>query len=310
MKTTKFSFIAITSIAVVSLFIIACSKERIEPASLNAYNSPNSYLDSKQQPEQEFEIDSAGGSCPLIGNQGTKICSAKPCLMMPNGDTVAYPFKIKLVELYKPKDMIYYRVPTISNGNILETDGEIRLRAFKGTTELQFKPGACYAQIDMPNAAPKNNMRVFYGYTSSSPFVDFTDNPTTAGAATTLLNPVFSVTSYGYQNQIAKLGWINCGRIASSTSQSALTFASTVDELTNVAIFVYLPATKTVIQAHNLTTDLIPNGSSAKIVAIAVDASNTLFSFNQNLTVNSNQQIDITMTSTTDAALTALLDGL
>ena len=291
------------------LLFEACSKKRIEAQPLNTYNSPNSYLDSKQQPEQEFTIDSAG-SCPIIGNQGTKICSGKPCLMMPNGDTVTYPFKIKLVELYKPKDMIYYRVPTITQGNILETDGEIRLRAFKGTTELLLKPNACYATIDMPNTAPKNNMRVFYGFSSSSPFVDFTDNPTTAGAATTALNPVFTVTSYGYQNQIGKLGWINCGKNAGTSPSSAISFTSTVDDLSNVAIFVYLPTTKTVIQATNLSTSQIPNGASAKIIAIAFDASNNLFYFNQNITVNGSQQIDITMTQTTDAALTALLDGL
>lgn len=291
------------------LLFEACSKKRIEAQPLNTYNSPNSYLDSKQQPEQEFTIDSAG-SCPIIGNQGTKICSGKPCLMMPNGDTVTYPFKIKLVELYKPKDMIYYRVPTITQGNILETDGEIRLRAFKGTTELLLKPNACYATIDMPNTAPKNNMRVFYGFSSSSPFVDFTDNPTTAGAATTALNPVFTVTSYGYQNQIGKLGWINCGKNAGTSPSSVISFTSTVDDLSNVAIFVYLPTTKTVIQATNLSTSQIPNGASAKIIAIAFDASNNLFYFNQNITVNGSQQIDITMTQTTDAALTALLDGL
>lgn len=310
MKKMKLAFYALSSVALVALVIVSCSKKRIEPQTLNAYDSPNTYLDSKKQSEQEFVIDSAGGTCPLIGNQGTKICSAKPCLMMPNGDTVTYPFTIKLVELYKPKDMIYYRVPTITNGSILETDGEIRLRAFKGTTELSLKPGACYAQIDMPNAAPKNNMRVFYGYASSSPFVDFTDNPTTAGAATTTLNPVFSVTSYGYSNQVAKLGWINCGKNAGTTPSSVLTFSSTVDDLTNVAIFVYLPNTKTVMQASSLSTTAIPNGVAAKVIAIALDASGNLFSFDQTLTVNSNQQIDITMVQTTDAALTAYLDGL
>jgi hypothetical protein len=310
MKKINFKFVVLGVTLIVGLLLTySCSKDRIAQPTLNAYNSPNSYLDSKQQAEQEFTIDSAGTG-PIVGNQGTKIWTGKQCLMMPNGDTVIYPFKVKLVELYTAKDMIYYRMPTVAGGNILETDGEIRLRAFKGATELLLKPGGCYAQIEMPNAAPKNYMRVFYGYNPSASFVDFSDNPTTVGAATTSLNPLFTATSYGYLGQIGKLGWINCGANAANTSSSVLTFTSTVDDLTNVAIFAYIPATKTVIQAYNLSTCQIPNGAAVKIVAIAVDASNQLFYFNQNLTVSSSQQISVTMSSTTDASLTALLNGL
>ena len=295
------------TLALVTIFftiILSCSKERISSPPLNSYNSPNSYLDSKQQAEQEFTIDSSG-SGPIIGNQGTKIWTGKQCLMLPSGDSVVWPFKIKLVELYTPKDMIYYRMPTVAGGNILETDGEIRLRAFKGTTELVIKPGACGVQIEMPNAAPKSYMRVHYGFSTS----DWTDNPATLGI-TSSLNPVFTATSYGYFNYIAKLGWINCGINAGSSSTSNLTFSSTVDDLTNVAIFVYVSGKKTVMQVSSLTSGQIPNGSNIKIVAIGLNAAGQLFSFNQNLTITANTPIDVTMAATTDASLTSLLISL
>ena len=295
------------TLALVTIFftiILSCSKERISSPPLNSYNSPNSYLDSKQQAEQEFTIDSSG-SGPIIGNQGTKIWTGKQCLMLPSGDSVVWPFKIKLVELYTPKDMIYYRMPTVAGGNILETDGEIRLRAFKGTTELVIKPGACGVQIEMPNAAPKSYMRVHYGFSTS----DWTDNPATLGI-TSSLNPVFTATSYGYFNYIAKLGWINCGINAGSSSTSNLTFSSTVDDLTNVAIFVYVSGKKTVMQVSSLTSGQIPNGSNIKIVAIGLNAAGQLFSFNQNLTITANTPIDVTMAATTDASLTYLLNSL
>lgn len=286
-------------------FIFGCKKDRIQKPQLNSYNSPNTYLDSKKEEEQEFDIDSAG-TCPLIGKKGTKICFGRECLMFPNGDTVAYPFKIKLVELYTPKAMIYYQMPTVASNHILETDGEIRLRAFKNGTELLLKPNGCSAQIEMPNAAPKNYMRVFYGYNNT----DWTDNPATLGI-TSSLNPVFSPTSYGYLNQIAKFGWINCGSDASNSSSSALTFTSTVDDLTNVAIFIHIPGKKTVMQVgSSLTSQPIPNGSNVNVILIAVDGSNQLYSFFQNLTVTSNTQIDVTLNSTTDANLTTLLSGL
>lgn len=309
MKTSKFNYVLFGVVALASCFIISCSKERINSQNLNSYNSPNSYLDSKQDAEQEFTIDSAGTG-PIIGNQGTKIWTGKNCLMMPNGDSITYPFKIKLVELYTPKSMIYFRMPTVAGGNVLETDGEIRLRAFKGATELLLRPGGCYAQIEMPNVAPKNYMRVHYGYNPTTAFVDYTDNATLVGAASASLTPLFTPTSYGYLGQIGKLGWIDCGVNGASSNSSILTFTSTTDDLTNVAIFIYVPASKTVIQSYNLTTTPIPNNSAIKIVAIAVNASNQLYFYNQNLTLTSSQTISVTMNATTDASLTSLLSSL
>lgn len=289
------TFLIITSF---SVFYFSCSKDRIK-TQLNTYSPVNTYLDSKKQPEQEFIIDTTG-SGPIVGNQGTKIWGGKQCLMFPNGDSVTWPFTIKLVELYKAKDMIYYQMPTISAGAILNTDGEIRLRAFKNGTELLLKPSPCIAQIEMPCAAPQSGMHVLNGITTSG-HPDWTDN-----------NPVnlFTANTASYTASITTLGWINCGQSAGSTSNSTLTFTSTTDDLTNVGIFIYFPATKTVMQAYNSVSGLIPNGSAVKIVAIGVNASGNLFYFSLNQTVGSSSSIDITLSATTDAALTTLLNGL
>jgi len=309
MKNQKtFSALSIAGLFLASMIYMGCSKERIETRSLNQYNSPNSYLDSKKEQEQEFVINSDSGGT-IIGNQGTKLYGSRHCFVFPNGDSVALPFSIKLVELYGAKQMIYYQMPTVAGGTILKTDGEIRYRAFKNGTELKLKPDPCLAAIEMPNSAPQSGMKVFYGFDSGG-FPDWTDNPASLGV-TTSLSPNFTTNSYGYAASIARLGWINCGQTAGSSSNSVLNFASTVDDLTNVAIFIYIPATKTVMQVYgNLVSTNIPNGSAVKVVCIAVDASNTLFSYTQNLTVTANTQIDVTMAATTDPALTSVLTGL
>ena len=282
-----------------SIFYYSCSKDRIQKKQLNQYSSPNTYLDSKKQQEQTFVIDTSG-SGPIIGNQGTKIWIGKQCLMFPNGDSVTWPFTVKLVELYKPKDMIYYQMPTVvSSSGILKTDGEIRLRAFKNGTELLLKPNPCMAQIEMPCAAPQNGMHVFYGLTTNN-LPDWTDSPLTS----------FSTNPASYTASITKLGWINCGLQAGSSSNSTLSFTSTTDDLTNVAFFIYFPSTKTVMQAYNEASGQIPNGSAVKIIAIAVDGSGQLYSFYQTQTVNASAAIDVVMTATSDGSLTTLLDGL
>jgi hypothetical protein len=286
------------SFLLVTFFYFSCSKERIQ-TQLSTYSPVNTYLDSKKQAEQDFVINNNGPG-PIVGNQGTKLYGpGKQCLMLPNGDTISWPYTIKLVELYKPKDMIYYQMPTISAGTILKTDGEIRLRAFQGTTELVLKPG-CPVPIEMPCAAPQSGMHVFNGITTSG-HPDWVDN-----------SPVnlFTVNAAGDSASITKLGWINCGQLAGSTSNSTLTFVSTTDDLTNVGIFIYIPGTKTVMQVYNSASGAIPNGSSVKIVAIGLSSNGNLFTFYQNQTVNSSSQVSITLTGTTDAALTTVLDGL
>ncbi len=306
MKTTTF-FKYLAAVATVGLIYTSCKKDRIQEKSLNNYSSPNNYLDSKKQAEQEFVITSDSSNGPIVGNQGTNIWGSRHCLVLPNGDSVGLPFSVKLVELYTPKDMIYYRMPTIASDTILESDGEVRIRAFKNGVEASLLPGCSWA-ILMPNTAPKNYMRVFYGFNGTNA-VDWTDNPASLGV-TTNFNPVFNTSSNGYLTSIVKLGWVNCDFKRGSANNHQLTFASSTDILTNVAIFIYFPATKTVMQVFNVASGSIPDGSAVKIVAIAVDGSGTLFSYSQNLTVSSTSQIQVTMAATTDGALTTLLDGL
>ncbi len=303
---TKNAIKYIAVVAVLAFIYPACKKDRIqdENKSLNNYDSPNTYLDSKKQAEQEFTIDSTG-SGPIVGNQGTNIWPDRQCLMYPNGDTIAFPFTLKLVELYTPKDMIYYQMPTIASDTILESDGEIRLRAFKNGTELVLKPG-CSMPIKMPNTAPKNYMRVFYG-TSASAY--WTDNPASLGITTSYV-PVFATAPGFYVSSVVKLGWVNCDFKHGASNNHHLTFVSSTDILTNVAIFVYFPATKTVMQVYNSVSGSIPDGSNVKIVAIGVNGSGQLYSFSQTQTVNADAQIQVTMAATSDAALTTLLNGL
>jgi len=294
-----FTMLSITIIAI-TLITFSCKKDRIQPPppnQLNSYTPVNSYLDSKKQQEQEFIINGPGNDT-IMGNQGTRIYGTKNCLMLPNGDTIDYPFSIKLVELYTPKDMIYYQMSTVASGDILETDGEIRLRAFKGTQELALKPSPCAYDIEMPNTSPKSYMHIFYG-TNSNSNVNWTDSQVG-----------FTTTAYGYLGYPTTLGWINCDNKIGNGTGNTLSFTSSTDDLTNVGIFIYFTSIKGVMQVFNASSSNIPSGSSVKIVMIGVNSSGNLFSYTESRTVNASATIDVSLTQTTDAALTTYLDNL
>lgn len=293
----KLSLITISAIAV-TVLIFSCKKDRIEepePEQLTAYQPINTYLDQKKQQEQDFLITGPSQDT-IIGNQGTKIYGAKNCLRDSNNDTIAYPFNIKLVELYTPKDMIYWQMPTMGSGNALDSDGEIRVRALKNNVDLTLAPSCPFA-VEMPNSSPVSSKKIYNGNDNGT-FVDWINSGVS-----------FTTNSYGYQGFSNSLGWISCAEQV-STGGNSISFTSTTDDLTNVGIFIYIPATTTLIQAYNQTASGIPNGSSVKIVLMAMDSNGGLFSWTDTRTINSNTSIAVSLSSTTDPALTSHLDNL
>jgi len=304
LTTMLFSLVLVTLSITVNT---SCNKDRIEippeeeVEELNEYQSVNNYLDSKKQDEQDFEITGPSNDT-IIGNQGSRIYGSKNCLNDANGDTIDYPFTIHLVELYTPKDMIYWQMPTVAKGNILETDGEIRIRATKDGQDLSL---ICNYGFEMPNSAPNSNMTIYKG-TDNGTFVDWTNT----GVPFTLTSYTDVGFTYGYKGLMSSFGWLNADIDASNSSSSTITFTSTTDNLANVGIFIYIPSTKTVTQVYGLTSGAIPNCEANKIILIAQDGSGQLFSYTKSRTANANITIALSLSSTSGANLTTHLDAL
>ena len=310
MKTPRNILTTVISLSIIScIALVSCQKDRIEednPPPEKDYQDPDTYMDSKKQKEQEFEI-TEDGTGPVTGNQGTNIWIGKSCLMFPSGVDVEYPYTIKLVELYTPKDMIYYQMPTIAGGKIMETEGEVRIRVFKDDTELSLKKD-CYYDVEMPSAEPKIYMTVHYGFENTG-INDWTNDPSSLGVTSTL-NPVFDTTTIGHKASIAILGWINCGSQIGNGNGNTISYTSSTDDLSNVAIFCYLPRTKTVMQVYDQKSGALPGSEIVKTVAFAQNSSDVLFSHDDEFTLVGNMALDITLDETNDAALTILLDAL
>jgi hypothetical protein len=290
--------IPFTIIITTIILITSCKKDRIEPEEepLNDYDSVNDYLDTKKQQEQEFIIDGTNSDTITGVYNGTRIFNLDSnCLRDNNNNPITLPFKLHLVELYTPKEMIYWQMPTVASGNILETDGEIRIRATKNGQELSIN---CPYTFEIKNNSPNTSMNLFTGSDNGS-FVNWTisSNPLTTN-------------SYGYSASPSSFGWFNADIQVGSGSGNTLSFTSQTDILTNVGIFIYIPSSQTVMQVYNETSGLIPNGSSVKIIMMAIDGNGQLFSYTESRTVNNSATIDISLTQTTDAALTSYLDAL
>jgi len=313
MKPFKHIF-QITQVAIVAGLVVfaSCSKDRIQP-SLNKYSSMDSYFASKQQKEQDFTIDTTGPG-PITGNQGTSIWPAKNVLMYQHGDTnVYFPFTLRLVELYTPKDMIYYQLPSVSGGNVITTAGEVRVTATKGDSILVLRPKKSW-QVEMPNANPQSGMSVYYGNQLAS-YLDwvsstgqFTANQNYKYVTTAA--PHDSVATKGYIGQIDTLGWISCAKSIDLTANSTFKFTSTTDDLTNVSIFMYLPSRKSLMQVYKQTSGLLPVGDSVKIIIMGMSGNDIYCYYLATTVASSATTLPVSLAKITDADLTTRLNGL
>jgi hypothetical protein len=227
--------------------------------------------------------------------------------MFANSDSVYFPYELRVIENLTIRDMIYAQMPSVAGGDILETKGLLKVTAYKDDAELYLRNGGVY-EVKFPDSTAKSTYQAYYGFETTS-FTDYTVDP--AGLAVSTTNtPVFADTAFGYSNSIVKLGWLICGESKAATNNSNLTFTSTTDVLTNLAIFVAFTDINGVMQVKNQLSGNIPYGSVVTVIAIGMQSGGSLFSFVKDITVMSSQDVEVTMSATTEDALEELLIGL
>lgn len=293
MKTIFSNKVIIAAIIFV-LSIVSCTKERIE-TELTSYESLNDYYDSKKQVEQEYIIDSLG-SCPLTGLLGTRICINKSNLQLPGGDSVYFPYTLKLVELYTPKDMIYYSILNNSNTGNFYCKGEVRIRTFKNDTELTLR-NQSYIDVEIKDTLSNESLQIFN---------ENTPNPFEWKGTSDL----YADTDYGYEGFITSFGWNAAGKSLLFDEPATITFTSETDNLETVQMYVYLPNHKSLYEVTNHSSVQIPIGETAKIIMIAIDSNDKLYHFFAEQPFQGNATIPVSLTEISDAGLTQILDEL
>ncbi|MEM9337189.1 MAG: hypothetical protein AAGA66_00550 [Bacteroidota bacterium] len=135
--------------------LIICSCE-LANEQQNVILSDLNELSEKSNPTQLFEINNNLDTV-LTGNAGTSIYIPANSLTFENGQRVNDKIQIKLKEIYSASEMILNQLATMSDGNLLESSGMIRLEAFSDTQKLHLK-------LDSP-------LKIKFKKTSSQPLM-------------------------------------------------------------------------------------------------------------------------------------------
>lgn len=285
------------SLIVATLAVTSCNKDRIEEEA--EFESMDAFFTKHKPQEQSFKIESDSGSGPITGKDGTELWGYRDILMYPNGDTIPFPYYLKLIELYTYKDMILYNMPSLSGTKILETGGEIKIRACHDGNELVVKPGKFYPVV-LSTTPTVANMKVYQGNHPNDVYGDW--DLSSDGSA------VVDTGKYGLG--LAKLGWQNCGKEGASTGTTDIEFTTDKKGGEFISLFLVGKNYHGVLQGSNLKIENAPIGESVTLVAMAMDQNNNYYMHKETITITVGLSVTLTLNKMSETALLSELAGL
>ena len=308
-------FFAILIIAV-TLLINSCKKEIDSPINKKSINS---VLQSKRPTDQVFNV-TAGRYQTIQGANGTIITFNPSSFQNRDGSIITSgTIKVTLRELYGVGEMMSYNAITTSGGKLLQSGGEIYLKATKDGAEVLSNG----ANVRFPTTNFSQPMNLFYGDIEVNPtFGDTTIVWSPVDSSNVTTPTIDSLTSHGYYDfYIDSFTYINCDYFYSYTSPltdiSLVSNDSMVD--TNTAVFLYFPSINALsrVYSYNPLTHIfsldngyeIPTGLNFTVVAIS-EIDGNYYSYIQNHTATAGMSINMNFTPTTLAAFWAAVDAL
>jgi hypothetical protein len=285
------------SLIVAATFVTSCNKDRIDEEP--EFESMDAFFNKNKPQEQEFIITSDSGSGPVVGKDGTELWGFRDVLMYPNGDTIPFPYSLKLIELYTYKDMILFQMPSLAGTNILETGGEIKVRACHAGNELVVIPGKFYPVV-LSTTPTVANMNVYQGNHPNDEYGDW--NLSSDGSS------VVDTGRYGLG--LAKLGWQNCGKLGTSAGTTDIIFTTDKQGGEFISLFLAGQNYHGMLQGSDLKIENAPIGESVTVVAMAMDQNDNYYIHKQTVTVTAGLTIPLTMNKVSEAALLSELGGL
>lgn len=119
------------------------------------------FLSNRSNDQQSFTVN-ANVQSQIIGSKGTKISIPENAFVTAGGSLVTGNVTIEVLEVLDQSSMIWYGLPTMSNGRILESGGELMVKAFANGQELGLANGV-ELEIEMPSDNNKPEMTLYYG---------------------------------------------------------------------------------------------------------------------------------------------------
>jgi hypothetical protein len=298
--------------------IVAC-EDGTTPGPTPGGTTPTTLKELQTQlgaPVQTFTYDPTRANT-FTGSKGT-IVSIPANAFVRNGQPVAAPVQLALREIFSRADMVLSGMPTVSNGRVLESAGEVYLQPAQDTT-LRMAPGTSIRlQTPIPpNVAARDTMQLFVAR---------------ANAGTSCFNwqlnldpgsdlspaPAFNLMTISDVLYNQGMGWFNCDRFYYTPNPLPITVnvpGTDIDPVKNTLVFAVFRAFNGTLKLCDFTapnvfrTGGVPLGSAVSIIIIrTVDGK--LYYGRQDGTVQAGVPFAPTLQPTTAADILASLNAL
>lgn len=282
---------------VATIALSSCNDDRINEEA--EFQPMDEFFNENKPAEQEFVITSDTGSAPIIGASRTELWGFRNILQYPNGDTVPFPYSLKLIELYTYKDMILYKMPTLSGTTVLESGGEIKITAWHDGTELVLKPNEKYPLV-LATTPTIAGMNVFQG---DHPNNEYGDWNLASDGSTIVVNTKYNMAT-------GKMGWQNCAQSGTTSGETNITLSVEGKGGEFIELFLTMNDYHGVLTGNNLVIENAPLGQSATLLAMAKDQNGDFRLHKQQITITQNMEVTLDMKIVSESALLSTLAGL
>jgi hypothetical protein len=313
MKATLLSA-AILTTAIVS--ITACKKDKSTPN----YAKADEFMASHAIKEQSF-TGNAGTGFTLTGEKGTKVTFAANAFVDGNGNTVSGNVTVTLKEVLSKKDVLFSGVMTESNGQLLESGGEILVKAQKDGAALRVNPALQNdgARVEIPKVMNDKDMGLFIQ--EKRPQGGASGNNQQQSPFTWTPAPYYPFGNgpNSYTFSLPSFNWVNCDRFYSDpnpkttiTTLPAFQDNNQVTDLQvmlvfkNIATVVTLPFDFTAQKFQSYQNSL-PIGLQADLIILGKDSDGFIQFGTQSITISAGMHIDAPVHKATQAEVDAFL---
>jgi hypothetical protein len=318
----KRSLFAATVIAASFATLVSCKKNNEGPEFARA----EAFMDTHKIPTQSFTGNAATGFS-ITGDKGTKVKFPANSFVDGSGNVVSGNVTVTLKEVLSKKDVIFSGVMTESNGQLLESGGELEIKALKDGKNLQINPvlGDTGIKVEVPKVMNNRDMGLFVQQKRDQPQGGGTgggqqpQNPTTWVPAPYY---PFGNGPNSYSFTLPGFTWVNCDRFYSDPNPKTTVTVSPVfqdnNQVSDLQVILVFKNVSTVItfpfnysiQQFESYHNSLPIGSQAHLVLIGKDSDGFLQFGTQPITISANLHIDAPIHKATQSEVDAFLASI
>lgn len=303
---------AILATAIVS--ITACKKDKSTPN----YAKADDFMASHAIKEQAFSGD-AGTGFTVKGEKGTTITFSPNSFTDGNGNVVTGNVTITLKEVLSKKDVLFSGVMTESNGQLLESGGELLVKAKKDGVDLRLNPAGNGPRVEVPKIMNDREMGLFVQEKRDQGGSTGNNQPQNPYTWVPAPYYPFGNGPNSYSFTLPGFTWVNCDRFYNDpnpkttiTVLPAFQDNNQVSDLQvmlvfkNIATVITLPFNYS-LQKFESYQNSLPVGLQADLILIGKDSDGYIQFGTQPVTIGAGMHIDAPVHKATQAEIDAFL---